>query len=157
MTINNGARANVLQWGCLILVIGGILLVILTGIWLFTKPPAAPGGPRPTAIVWTATPTPTPTPTPLPTPTPVPTLPLSPDEIGIGVRVRVAGTGAAGLSIRTSASTGAERLDVALEGETFIVAGGPLQAESFTWWFLRDETNPEREGWAVANYLIVEQ
>lgn len=155
MTIENGTRANVLQWGCLVLVVGGIILVILTGAWLFTKPPAEPAGPRPTAIVWTATPTPTPT--PLPTPMPVPTLPLSPEEIGVGVRVRVGGTGGAGLSIRASASTTAERVDIAAEGEAFLVAGGPMEAEAYTWWFLRDEANPDREGWAVADFLISER
>lgn len=137
------------------MLIGGILLVILTGMWLFSRPSSQPPGTRPTAIVWTASPTPTSTPTPTPTPTPQPTLPLSPTEIGVGVRVQVSGTGAAGLSIRASAGTTAERLSVAAEGETFIVAAGPAQADDLTWWFLRDEANPQREGWAAANYLIV--
>jgi hypothetical protein len=155
VTTNNVQHTNLLQWGCLALLIGGILLVILTGLWLFSKPTAIPVGPRPTAVIWTATPTPTPTPTPLPTPTPSPTLPLSPTEIGVGVRVRVSGTGAAGLNMRATPSTGAERLDVATEGEIFLIAAGPTVADDFTWWFLRDEANPQREGWAVANYLIV--
>ncbi|MEJ5311007.1 MAG: hypothetical protein WHX52_14690 [Anaerolineae bacterium] len=155
MTENGGARASWWQWGCLALLIGGILLVILTGMWLFSRPATQPPGPRPTAIVWTASPTPSPTPTTTPTPTPQPTLPLSPTEIGVGVRVQVSGTGAAGLSIRAGASTSAERLSIAAEGETFIVAAGPEQADDLTWWFLRDEANPQREGWAAANYLIV--
>lgn len=155
VTENGSARASWWQWGCLALLIGGILLVVLTGMWLFSKPTAQPPGPRPTAIVWTASPTPSPTPTPTPTPTPQPTLPLSPTEIGVGVRVQVSGTGAAGLNIRASASTSAERLSIAAEGETFIVAAGPEQADDLTWWFLRDEANPQREGWAAANYLIV--
>jgi len=135
------------------LLIGGILLVILTGMWLFSRPSTLPAGPRPTAIIWTASPTPTSTPTP--TPTPQPTSLVPPTEIGIGVRVQVSGTGAAGLNIRASASTSAERLDVAAEGETFIVAAGPAQADDLTWWFLRDEANPQREGWAAADYLII--
>ncbi len=73
----------------------------------------------------------------------------------MGVRVQVSGTGAAGLNIRASASTTAERLSIAAEGEVFIVAAGPTQANDLTWWFLRDEANPQREGWAAANYLIV--
>lgn len=39
----------------------------------------------------------------------------------------------------------------------FLVVSGPTEAEDFTWWFLRDEQNPEREGWAVENYLVTEQ
>jgi len=73
----------------------------------------------------------------------------------VGVRVQVSGTGTAGLNMRASASTAAERLSVAAEGEVFIVAAGPTQADDLTWWFLRDEANPHREGWAAANYLIV--
>jgi hypothetical protein len=150
---NGGARASFWQWGCLALLIGGILLVIVTGMWLFSRPSPPPAGPRPTAIVWTASPTPTPTATP--TPTPPPTSVAPPTEIGIGVRVQVRGTGAAGLNIRAEASTSAERLIVAAEGETFIVAAGPAQGDDLTWWFLRDEADPQREGWAAANYLII--
>ncbi len=148
-------QANIFQWGCLFLLIGGIFLVIVSGLWLFSKPVAYPAGVYPTAIVWTATPTPTPTPTPLPTPTPKPTLPLSPTEIGVGVRVRVSGTGAAGLNIRALPSKQAERLYIAAEGEQFLVADGPRTADDLTWWFLRDEANPQREGWAAATYLTV--
>ncbi len=61
------------------------------------------------------------------------------------------------MSIRASASTSAERVEIAAEGDTFIVAGGPMLAESYTWWFLRDEATPDREGWAVTDFLIVEQ
>ncbi|MBN2394213.1 MAG: SH3 domain-containing protein [Anaerolineae bacterium] len=135
------------------MLIGGILLVILTGMWLFSKPSTSPAGTRPTAIIWTASPTPTPTSTPTPTPPPTPLIP--PTEIGVGVRVQISGTGAAGLSIRASASTSAERLDVAAEGEIFIVAAGPAQGDDLTWWFLRDEANPQREGWAAADYLVI--
>ncbi len=74
----------------------------------------------------------------------------------MGVHVRVSGTGDAGLSIRAEASTGAERLYIATEDERFLIAGGPTAADGFTWWFVRDEINPEREGWAVENYLTVE-
>jgi len=150
---NGDVRASFWQWGCLALLIGGILLVILTGMWLFSRPSTPPSGPRPTAIVWTASPTPTPTSTP--TPTPPPTSLSPPTEIGIGVRVQVSGTGAAGLSIRARASTSAERLGVAAEGETFIVAAGPTQADDLMWWFLRDEADPQREGWAAADYLVI--
>lgn len=143
------------QWGCLLLLIAGILLTLVAGGWLLTRPMARPTGPRPTAIVWTATPTPTPTVTPTPTPTATPTLPAAPTEIGVGVRVRVAGTGAAGLSIRAAAGVAAERVAIAGEGEVFLIVDGPQSADGLTWWQVRDEANPQREGWAAADYLTV--
>lgn len=129
--------------------LGIVAITVAGGVWLFTKPPASPDGPRPTAIVWTATPTPTPTPIPTPTLAPVP-----PDAIGVGVRVTVTGTGEAGLSMRTEPGTTSERLDVAMEGETLLVVSGPQESDGYTWWFVRDEVTPEREGWVAADYLI---
>ncbi len=142
-----------LQWGCLLVLLGITVVAALGGTWLLTRSPAPPPGPRPTAIIWTASPTPTATPTPIPTATPVPPPPTG---IGIGARVRVSGTGSAGLNLRAEAGTTAERLGVAQEGEYFIVAGGPQEADALTWWFLRDEANPQREGWGAANYLALD-
>ncbi len=130
------------------MLLGAITLTIVGGIWLFTRPAASPTGPRPTAIVQTTTPTAVPTLAPTPTP-----VPLDPGQIGVGFRVRITGTGAAGLSVRTSAGTEAERLVVAEENEIFLVVGGPQSADGYTWWFIRDEVNPEREGWAVQDFL----
>jgi hypothetical protein len=129
--------------------LGVVTITVLGGLWLFTKAPASPDGARPTAIIWTATPTPTATPVPTPTLAPVP-----PDTVGVGVRVMVTGTGDVGLSIRAEPNTTAERLDVALEGETLLVVSGPQEADNYTWWFVRDEATPEREGWVAADYLI---
>ena len=69
------------------------------------------------------------------------------------MRVQVIGTGTAGLSIRAEAGTAAERIDVAQEGESLLIAAGPQDADGYTWWLVRDEENPEREGWAAATYL----
>lgn len=139
---------NIVQWGCLVILLGAITLTIVGGIWLFTKPTADPEGPRPTAIIWTITPSPVPPQAPTPTP-PV----LAPGQIGVGIRVTVVGTGGAGLSIRAEASTSAERVNVAADGEVLMVVGGPKQADGYTWWFLRDELDPTREGWAAQDYL----
>ncbi|MBN2007557.1 MAG: hypothetical protein JXA21_29700 [Anaerolineae bacterium] len=155
MTINEGRHTStILHWGCLIFLLAAIALVILGGGWLLIKEPARPSGPRPAAIVWTATPTPTPTasPTPLPTATPA-SQSVAPLEIALGTRVRVSGTGDIGLSIRAAAGTATERLDIAAEGETFLVVAGPQSADGLVWWFLRDEINPTREGWAATDYL----
>lgn len=140
--------------------VGGMALVGLfifsAQLWLQTPP--SPQGPVPTAILITTTPLPTPTPTATPLPTPTPT-PLPPEPtpalgLGIGARVRVVGTGSyGGVNIRTEPSTSAARVDIAREGEEFIIAAGPEVAEGYTWWFIRDPNMPTREGWAASNFL----
>jgi hypothetical protein len=146
--MNNSERPNIAQWGCLVMLLGTITLTMVGGVWLFTKPTTRPDGPRPTAIIWTATPTPIPTLAPTPTP-----LPVLPDQIGVGVRVTVIGTAGAGLSIRAEAGTSSARINVATEGESLLVVAGPQVADGYTWWFVRDEANPEREGWAAQDFL----
>ena len=130
------------------MLLGAIILTIVGGVWLFTRPVAAPDGPRPTAIVRTTTPTPIPTTAPTPTPEPV-----RPGELGLGVRVTVNGTGGAGLSIRDEAGTTANRVSVADEGSGLLVVGGPVESEGYTWWLVRDELNSQIEGWAVQDFL----
>ena len=130
------------------MLLGAIALTIVGALWLFTKPASAPDGPAPTAVIRTTTPTPISTRAPTPTPQPV-----AQGAIGIGVRVSVNGTGDVGLSIRSDASVDAERVTVAAEGEQLLVVGGPKQADEYTWWFVRDEVDPDREGWAVEDFL----
>jgi len=148
------SRLTMWHWGCLILLIGGIgTLLVVTG-QLLTRQPPLPEGPLPNAEIWTVTPTPLPTATPHPTAGGQPST-VSGDFI-VGTRVRVVGTGEAGLNLRSAAGLSAERVDIAVEGTNFIVAGGPAEADGLTWWLLKDETNPQREGWAAENYLQVE-
>ena len=148
MVTNKIERPNIAQWGCLVMLLGVILLTIVGGVWLFGKNPSAPEGSQPTAVVWTTTPTPVLTAAPTPTPAPI-----LPGTIEVGTRVEVIGTGGAGVSIRVEARTNGERLDVANEGDTLLIVGGPEEADGYTWWFLRDESNAAREGWAVSDYL----
>ncbi len=142
------------RWGCLALLALGIVGLFIGATRLILQPGPAPAGPLPTAELRLATPTPTATPTPVPTPTPIPPTPVSAAGIGIGSRVQVSGTGAAGLNLRIAPGTGSERVTVAAEGSLFIVAGGPQEADGLTWWLLKDESNPEREGWGAANFLV---
>ena len=143
------AQKRTLKWGCSLAVLVAVVVVVAGGVWFFlSRPPADPDGPRPTAVLWTATPTLTATPVPTSTPPPVP-----PGQLGQGIRAQVTGTGSAGLSLREDASTGAERIDVATEGEMLLIIGGPQEADGYTWWLLRDEDDPEREGWGAAAYL----
>lgn len=146
--MNENERANIYQWGCLAALISGIALIIAGGIWLFTKPNPSPPGAIPTSIIQTVTLTPAAQ--VLVSPTPMTGLS---DGITIGIRVQVNGTGEVGLSIRASASTQAERRSVAQEGTVFLVTDGPIEADGLTWWFVKDETDPNIVGWAAADYL----
>jgi hypothetical protein len=149
MAINENERTNIYQWGCLAALVSGIALIVAGGIWLFTKPPASPPGAIPTAIVQTVTLTASSISLPSPTP-PAAVV----DGIGIGVRVQVSGTGAVGLSIRSDASTQAERRSIADEGAIFLVTDGPKEADDLVWWFIKDEADPNIVGWAAADYLV---
>ena len=139
------------RWGCLALLALAIAGLFIAAARLLQEPGAAPAGPLPTGDLRLATPTPTATSTPTVTPLP---LPPSTGKIDIGSRVQVNGTGAAGLNLRAAPGTRSERVTIAAEGSLFIVAGGPQEADGLTWWLLKDETNPEREGWGAANYLV---
>jgi len=140
------------RWGCLALLALAIAGLFIAAARLLQEPGAAPAGPLPTGDLRLATPTPTATSTPTVTPPPLP--PSTGKGIDIGSRVRVNGTGAAGLNLRAAPGTSSERVTIAAEGSLFIVAGGPQEADGLTWWLLKDETNPEREGWGAANYLV---
>ena len=147
--MNENERTNIYQWGCLAALVSGIALIIAGGIWLFNKPPASPAGAIPTAIVQTVTLT-----VPsisMPSSTPLTSVT---NGIGIGVRVQVNGTGTVGLSIRSDASTQADRRSIAQEGTIFLVTDGPKEAEGLVWWFIKDEVDPNIIGWAAADYLL---
>jgi hypothetical protein len=106
--------------------------------------------PTPTPIIWTAVPAPTATPLSTETAPPVPT--TSPD-IAIGRYVRVTGTGDVGLSLRAGPGSNYDRMDIASEGEVFIVIDGPKPSGGYDWWMVRDPDNAEREWWAAGNFL----
>ncbi|RLC72381.1 MAG: hypothetical protein DRI81_16455, partial [Chloroflexi bacterium] len=81
-----------------------------------------------------------------------PTPTTSPD-IAIGRYVQVAGTGGYGLSLRDGPGESYTRVDVALEGEIFIIVDGPTMSAGAEWWKVRDSDNEQREWWAVGNFL----
>nr|HID12650.1 SH3 domain-containing protein [Anaerolineae bacterium] len=131
-----------------------VLLLALTvcGLWALylLRGQIAIGGPTPTPIIWTPTPVASPTPPPTETAEPTPT--ISPD-IAIGRYVRVADTEGYGLSLRSGPGENYPRMDVALEGEVFIVVDGPTVSGGSEWWKVRDPENEEREWWAIGNFL----
>lgn len=137
-----------------------VLTAAMCVLWVMYFTHGRSGGserPTPTLIIWTPTPvpiTPTPTPTTAPTPTeelePIPTPPA---DIAVGCYVRVAGTGGSGLNLRNGPGANYTRMDIAYEGEVFIVVDGPVEAGDFVWWKIRDHKNSQREWWAAGNFL----
>ena len=129
-----------------------LLALAVCGLWgvYLMRGQMTSDGPTPTPIIWT--PTFAPSPTALPTATDEPTPTSSPD-IAIGHYVRIAGTEGYGLSLRDGPGETYARMDVALEGEVFIVIEGPTVAAGAPWWKLRDPKNEQREWWAIGNFL----
>ncbi len=150
-----GGRGNVAVIPAYTWVIGGVaLLLTLTvcGLWglYLLRGQLAAGGPTPTPIIWT--PTTAPSPTPLPTATEEPTPTTSPD-IALGRYVQVTDTGGYGLSLRDGPGENYARMDVALEGEIFIIVDGPTLSGGSKWWKIRDPDDELREWWAIGNFL----
>jgi len=129
-----------------------LLVLVVCGLWVvyLLRGQMPVSGPTPTPIIWT--PSPAPTATPVPTATDEPTPTVSPD-IAIGRYVRVAGTEGYGLSLREGPGENYTRVDVAAEGEVFIVVNGPTIVAGSEWWQIRAVDNEERQWWAIGNFL----
>ena len=147
-------------------VIGGTLIVgfcMFTGtlLYLFGTRTKQNSLPAATAILQVI-PVPTFTPT-LPPPTPSPeltaTLPVPPasGNITVGSFVQVTGTGGDGLRLRSDPGLNGTPRFLGMETEVFQVSDGPRQADGYTWWLLVAPYDSSVQGWAVANYLVVEQ
>lgn len=151
--------AEFLPWVALGLFLGVLLLVIAAGIGLFTRSsnPAA-GGPQPALTVVAlpsatpVTPSPSPSPTPDWTATPVPPPKLE-GSFAIGDLVSIFGTGGDGLRLRNQPGLGSSIAFLGVESEVFEVGNGPTESDGYEWWYLVNPYNPEKSGWAVANYL----
>ncbi len=100
--------------------------------------------PTPTATLIKPTVTLLPTSTPAPTPSPTANIPAT-IEKGVWVTV------IQGVNFRKDASTGAQIIRTLGEGEVLQVTDGPVSANDFTWWKLRDPNGTE--GWAAQDYL----
>lgn len=129
-----------------------LLALLVCGLWslYLLRGQIAVDRPTPTPIIWTVTPAPSPTPPPTATEEPTPT--TSPD-IAIGRYVQVTDTGGYGLSLRDGPGENFARMDVALEGEIFIIVDGPTLSGGSEWWKIRDPDNELREWWAIGNFL----
>lgn len=111
-----------------------------------TRPASAGGTTLDPAVVASVAPTPEP-----PTPTVPPV--ANPGFVNLGVFVQVAHTEGDPLKLRQAPSLSAETNYLAVPNEVFKVENGPTIADGFTWWFLVDPIDSQRNGWAVENYL----
>jgi len=104
---------------------------------------------RPAVIVYTFTPTPQAVTTPTAQGTTVST------GLAIGAKAKVTGTGGSGLNMRAGAGTGQARVKTVPEGAVVEVIGGPKDANSYTWWQVKDAGGTS--GWVVSKFLVPQQ
>jgi len=78
---------------------------------------------------------------------------VSEDGLSVGTVVEVFGTGSTGLSVRPQPGTGGYLNFVAQEGERFNIIDGPDSRNEYIWWKLESVNDPERSGWAAADFL----
>ena len=73
--------------------------------------------------------------------------------LSVGTLVEVYDTGTTGLSVRPQPGTGGYLNFVAQEVERFMIVDGPYSKNDYIWWKLESPSDPERSGWAAADYL----
>ncbi len=77
--------------------------------------------------------------------------------INIGDFVQVSGTGGDGLRLHVTPGVSSDVDYVAIDSEVFIIKDGPVDADGYFWWLLRDPYSEKTLGWGVADYLSVVQ
>jgi hypothetical protein len=101
-------------------------------------------------------PVPTATRTPRPTQTPV-ILPSPTQATDLGIQtggyVQISGTEGEGLRLRIEPSLTGKIAYLGLEGEIFLVKGGPVEGDGYVWWEIEAPLNTSRQGWVVSDYL----
>jgi len=73
--------------------------------------------------------------------------------IQVGGHVQISGTEGEGLRLRRDPSLSGEVVYLGLEGEIFLVSGGPQENNGYLWWQLAAPLDETKTGWAVSNYL----
>lgn len=142
----------------LILAVGGLLLLLLILNWI--RPPRSPVGVVTAALTVIAAPTKTLTPSATPDePSINPNEPPPPPtgELGIGAYVKINGTEGAGLRLRSLPGLEYEPRFLGVEDEIYQIEDGPKESDDYVWWYLVAPFEPNRNGWAVSNYLQVVQ
>lgn len=145
-------------------VIGGTVVAasLLLMIFYFVTGGVLPGGEDPYqgGAAITVLPVPTATQTPQPTRTPIilatPTAQMV-NGFSQGGYVQVSGTEGEGLRLRTEPSLNGQIAYLGLEGEIYVIKGGPIEADGYIWWQIEAPLNASRQGWVVSNYLQAAQ
>lgn len=101
---------------------------------------------------------PVPTATQIPPPTTTPVIFATPtaqreEGIQLGGYVQISGTEGEGLRLRVDPSLNGAIAFLGLEGEIFLVTGGPEDEDGYLWWQLEAPLNSSRQGWVVSDYL----
>jgi len=97
------------------------------------------------------------------TPTAVPTIPIITPTIEtlvgiqIGSYVKITGTEGDGLRMREDPSLSGKIIYLGIEDEIFLVKDGPQDQDGYLWWYLEAPLNETTNGWAVANFLELDQ
>jgi hypothetical protein len=144
-------RINI--WVILVSLLVAGLLILVVGLVVFFSPvPQQQASPQ---AFFTLIPAPSDTPTLQFTPTAQATEPVVVGGISIGSYVQIAGTEGQGLRIRSGPGTNNPARFVGMDAEVFMVKDGPKDSDGFTWWYLEAPYDPQRSGWAAANYLQV--
>lgn len=138
------------------LVVGGGLFLSLLLVVYGSRPARTPVGVVTAALTVITIPTSTPTMVPEtqePPSNPDEPPPPPPGELGIGAFVKVSGTEGAGLRLRNNPGLDNEPLYLGMEDEIFKIEDGPIESDGYLWWYLAAPFEPDRNGWAVSNYL----
>ncbi|MFZ3071401.1 MAG: hypothetical protein WA110_09820 [Anaerolineaceae bacterium] len=139
-----------------VLVAAAVLGLVYLMLRLANPAPNAPGE-NPTAAL-TIIPAPTHTeqailPTSGSQVTPTSAVVLPQGTIGVGAYVKVGRTDGVGLRMRADAGTSAEVQFIAMDDEVFLVIGGPVEMDGYTWWQLKAPYDQNRTGWSAESFL----
>lgn len=131
----------------------GLLLLASAMIFVgVTRPESVALDPGTAVVNMISAPTDTPVP-PTATANPEPTQPPSVDGLYVGANVVISGTEGDGLRLRYTPGLNGKIRILGTEGEAFEIKDGPEESDNYVWWYLESETDSERRGWAVANFI----
>jgi len=81
-------------------------------------------------------------------------MPIAQGVFSVDMRVRIFKTDGDGLTIRSFAGLEGDPIYLGLDGEEFIIIEGPKIVDNQIWWKIASIVNPQKNGWAVQDYLI---
>ena len=144
------------------ILVAAVLLAVLL-IFVFNARTAKPLSASATAVLYViAAPSATPliplaSATPSPTPASTQPEPWQNGLLGIGSYAQITGTGGDGLRLRAEPGLSGTVRFLAIDGEIFQALDGPRELDGYTWWLLQAPYDPNVQGWAVEDFLVVVQ